>query len=61
MWETIMWNNTIMVVNNQKNTIDSLIGELQVQESITDYYDRLWEQVSEKYPKEAKIIEHETE
>jgi hypothetical protein len=24
LWETVMWNNDIMVINTQKNTIDSL-------------------------------------
>ena len=41
--------------------IDSLMGELQVQQSITDYTDRLWIKLSELHPKDAEKIEHETE
>jgi hypothetical protein len=41
--------------------IDSLKGELQIQQLTTDHYDWLWTQLSELHPKDAEKIEHETE
>ena len=61
LWVTVMWNNDIIVIDNQKNTIDSLKGEIEVQQSITDYYDRLWIRLSELHPKDAEKVKHETE
>lgn len=41
--------------------IDSLKGELEVQQLITDYYDRVLIKLSEQHPKDVEIVKHETE
>jgi hypothetical protein len=72
LWETVMWNNNIMIVNNQKNTIDSLknrsdsLYDENFIKSLEMGRDELtWEYVKEKFPnvyKDAmKYKSHETE
>jgi hypothetical protein len=68
LWMMVMWNNDIIVVNNQRKTIDSLSyqndslkNEIQVQQFTIDHFDWLWTQLSELHPKDAEKIEHETE
>jgi hypothetical protein len=72
LWETVMWNNNIMIVNNQKNTIDSLknrsdsLYDENFIKSVEMGRDELtWEYVKEKFPnvyKDAmKYKSHETE
>jgi hypothetical protein len=41
--------------------IDSLKEELEVQQLITDYYDRVLIKLSEQHPKDVEIVKHETE
>lgn len=57
LWETVMWNNNIMIVNNQKNTIDSLknrsdsLYDENFIKSVEMGRDELtWEYVKEKFP-----------
>jgi hypothetical protein len=72
LWETVMWNNNIMIVNNQKNTIDSLknrsdsLYDENFIKSVETGRDELtWEYVKEKFPKvyndAMKYKSHETE
>jgi hypothetical protein len=72
LWETTMWNNTIMVVNNQKNTIDSLTN---LTDSLRDENfiksvdigrnDLTWEYLKENFPNvynnAMNFKSHETE
>jgi hypothetical protein len=72
LWETVMWNNDIMIVNNQKNTIDSLknrsdsLYDENFIKSVEMGRDELtWEYVKEKFPNvyndAMKYKSHETE
>jgi hypothetical protein len=72
LWETVMWNNNIMIVNNQKNTIDSLknrsdsLYDENFIKSVEMGRDELtWEYVKEKFPNvyndAMKYKSHETE
>ena len=72
LWETVMWNNDIMVINTQKNTIDSLknrsdsLYDENFIKSVEMGRDELtWEYVKEKFPKvyndAMKYKSHETE
>jgi hypothetical protein len=72
LWETVMWNNTIMVVNNQKNTIDSLknrsdsLYEENFIKSVEMGRDELtWEYLKENFPNvynnAINFKSHETE
>ncbi len=72
LWETVMWNNSIITVNQQKNTIDSLKNRsdsLKDENFILNVElgrnDLTWEYVKEKFPNvyndAMKYKSHETE
>jgi len=72
LWLTVMWNNSIMTVNQQKNTIDSLknrsdsLYDENFIKSVEMGRDELtWEYVKEKFPNvyndAMKYKSHETE
>lgn len=72
LWLTVMWNNSIMTVNQQKNTIDSLKNRsdsLKDENFILNVElgrnDLTWEYVKEKFPNvyndAMKYKSHETE
>ena len=72
LWVTIMWNNDIHVMGNQKNTIDSLknrsdsLYDENFIKSVEMGRDELtWEYVKEKFPNvyndAMKYKSHETE
>ncbi len=72
LWVTIMWNNDIIVMGNQKNTIDSLknrsdsLYDENFIKSVEMGRDELtWEYVKEKFPNvyndAMKYKSHETE
>ena len=57
LWVTVMWNNDIIFINNQKNTIDSLrnrsdsLYDENFIKSVELGRDELtWEYVKEKFP-----------
>jgi hypothetical protein len=72
LWETIMWNNDIMVISTQKNTIDSLTN---LTDSLRDENfiksvdigrnDLTWEYLKENFPNVYNNVmnfkSHETE
>ena len=72
LWVTVMWNNDIVVMGNQKNTIDSLknrsdsLYDENFIKSVEMGRDELtWEYVKEKFPNvyndAMKYKSHETE
>ena len=72
LWVTVMWNNDIIVMGNQKNTIDSLknrsdsLYDENFIKSVELGRDELtWEYVKEKFPNvyndAMKYKSHETE
>ena len=72
LWVTVMWNNDITVINDQKNTIDSLknrsdsLYDENFIKSVELGRDELtWEYVKEKFPNvyndAMKYKSHETE
>ena len=72
LWVTVMWNNDIIVMGNQKNTIDSLknrsdsLYDENFIKSVEMGRDELtWEYVKEKFPNvyndAMKYKSHETE
>jgi hypothetical protein len=72
LWVTVMWNNDIIVMSNQKNTIDSLknrsdsLYDENFIKSVDIGRDELtWEYVKEKFPNvyndAMKYKSHETE
>ena len=72
LWVTVMWNNDIVVMGNQKNTIDSLknrsdsLYDENFIKSVEMGRDELtWEYVKEKFPNvyndAMKFKSHETE
>jgi hypothetical protein len=72
LWVTLMWNNDIVIMGNQKNTIDSLknrsdsLYDENFIKSVEIGRDELtWEYVKEKFPNvyndAMKYKSHETE
>ena len=64
LWETVMWNNNIMVVTSQKTTIDSLtnISDSLYDESFIHFveasrYEMALEIYKDKNPKAVEEIE----
>ena len=72
LWVTLMWNNDIIVMSNQKNTIDSLknrsdslYDENFIKSVELGRNDLTWEYVKEKFPNvynnAMNFKSHETE
>lgn len=53
--------STTKQIYNLSSQVDSLKGEMESQQIVTEHFVYLWEQMEGLYPKDAKKIQHETE
>ena len=53
--------STTKQIYNLSSQVDSLKGEMQAQQMVTEHFVYLWEQMEGLHPEDAKKIQHETE